>query len=312
MVIIKFCPLCRSQKISYLFPSRDRMFEIPGNFAINLCLNCYLRILSPRPSTRQLMKYYPKQNYYAYQRARGGFFNNVRKYLVRHYYRPSLLSKAIATFIHNVPALPQGRPPGKILDIGCGAGETLILLKDLGWETYGLEIDKEAVRIGNKRGLINVGYGGYRDLAKYPNNYFRVIRLYHVIEHLDDPMLCLRMIKQKIKKGGEVIIGTPSIASLVARLFGTFWYNLDSPRHLFLFTPGTLKKLAIRSGFMIKGVEYCSAGGLVGSIQYRLNDKFHLKLDLINKLWFILLFYPLEWVFDKLRVGDVFVIRMTK
>ncbi|MFZ5845405.1 MAG: class I SAM-dependent methyltransferase [Patescibacteria group bacterium] len=223
-----------------------------------------------------------------------------------------MLSQIISTFIHEVPALPKKSPGGKILDIGCGAGETLLLLKSLGWQTYGLEIDRQAVKVAQKMGLTDVKYGGYRNLTTYPDNYFDAIRLYHVFEHLDNPLLCLRLITRKVKKGGEVIIGTPNSSSFAARLFRRYWYNLDSPRHLFLFNPKLLKKLIFQAGLRPLKVEFCSAGGLLGSLQYYLREKNGLRIQLIHQPLLVILFYPLEWLLDKLSQGDVFVLRAVK
>ena len=304
MEAINSCPLCRSPKLNYLYPTSDRMFELPGRFAIRRCAKCHLWILSPRPSIDNLNKYYPKQNYYAYKAHQSGFFSKLRDYMVRHYYRPSLLSKIISTLVHEVPALPQKLPGGRILDIGCGAGETLLLLRSLGWQVYGLEIDRQAVKVAQKRGLTDVKYGGYRDLAKYSDNYFDAVRLYHVFEHLDDPLLCLRLIARKVKKGGEVIIGTPNSGSFAARLFKRYWYNLDSPRHLFLFNPKLLEKLASQAGLRPRKVEFCSAGGLIGSLQYYLREKNGLRMQLIHQPVLVILFYRSEEHTSELQSPD--------
>ena len=180
-------------------------------------------------------------------------------------------------------------------------------LKKLGWETHGLDIDSKAVEIANKKGL-NAKCGTFRALSTYPDNYFDAIRLYHVIEHLDNPSLCLSLIRKKLKKEGELLIGTPNISSPSAHIFGSYWYNLDSPRHLFLFSPQTLGKLLNKYNFVIQKIEFCSAGGIPGSLQYVARMVFNRKIDLI-KIPIVLLFYPLEWLFNKLGAGDVFVMR---
>ena len=108
--------------------------------------------------------------------------------------------------VQGVPAIPQ-KPrikKGKILDVGCGSGDTLALLKKLGWDVYGLEIDKNAVKVARERGLVNVKLGGYEKIASFPNNYFDSIRLYHVIEHIPDPRACLKLIYKKLKPGGRL------------------------------------------------------------------------------------------------------------
>jgi 2-polyprenyl-3-methyl-5-hydroxy-6-metoxy-1,4-benzoquinol methylase len=220
-----------------------------------------------------------------------------------------LFSLAISTFIQNVPAMPSSVKKGKILDIGCGAGDTLVLLKKVGWDTYGLDMDKFAIENAKKRGLHHIMLGTYKSLSKYPDNYFDAIRLYHVIEHIDNPGLCLELMRRKLKKNGELVIGTPNVDSVITSVFKSYWYNLDSPRHLFLFSPKTLGRLAKQKKFTVQKIEYCAAGGIVGSIQYILDKAFHTKTNLIHKLYIVLLFYPFDWILNKMKSGDVFVLR---
>lgn len=288
------------------------MFELPGTFTLVECLRCSLVSLFPMLSRSQVAPYYPAKKYYAYDsKVKGSFFATLRTYLVRANNHPSPVSKILAMLLPKVPAIPDSLTGGKILDVGCGVGDTLILLKELGWETYGIDIDETAVAVAKKRGVDHVRVGFYQDISTYPDNFFDAIRLYHVIEHLDDPLQCLRLVNKKLKKGGQLIIGTPNIESLVSHLFGTYWYNLDAPRHLVLFSPRTLREAVVQSGFRVTHVEFCSAGGLLGSIQYALRDKFGINWNLIHTQWLVLLFYPFEWLIDRMKKGDVFVLRAT-
>lgn len=290
------------------------MFNLPGNFFVKKCSQCALVVLDPQPGKEVLKKHYPSLNYYSYvKNKKRGFFEILRTYLIKHYYSPTLLSLLISNLIQKVPAIPGTFiENGKIMDLGCGTGDTLLLLRDLGWNTFGIEMDGNAIGNARKRGLENVKLGTYEALAQYPDNYFDVIRLYHVIEHVDNPSLCLNLIKKKLKKGGELIMGTPNAESLVSKLFKSLWYNLDSPRHLFIFSPVTLRKLVEKQGFVAKKIEFGSAGGIVGSIQYFINDIFGKKVDLIHSLPVVLLFYPIEWLLDKFSLGDVFTVRASK
>lgn len=247
------------------------------------------------------MKYYPSAKYYSYGATTAtSFFGKLRAFFIAH------------EFFQLVPAMPRGGGRGKILDVGCGSGDTLAQLQSIGWETYGLDVDAQAIKVAHKRGLKNVSLGSYENMKKYPDNFFDTIRIYHVIEHLDDPIDCLRRAYKKLKPGGEIILGTPNIGSIIAKLAGSYWYNLDCPRHLSLFTPKTLGELVRRCGFGKHTISYCSAGGWVGSIQYIVEERAGLDIDLINRLWLVMLFYPIEWILDRMGMGDVFVLRAQK
>lgn len=304
------CPVCRFNGFHTLFWAKDRMFGLAGKFRVVRCRSCGLVSLFPIPEAKQLARYYPARRYYAYDsRKKEGVFLKMRAYLVRLRYDPSLAARLMRSLLPEVPAMPTPVRRGNILDVGCGTADTLVLLKEFGWHTFGLERDKRAVEVARNRGVDDVKLGVYQDIARYPDRFFDVIRLYHVIEHIDDPLLCLRLIQKKLKKGGELIIGTPNEASLVSRLFGTYWYNLDTPRHVVLFCPKTLRHAVVEAGFGEVNIAFCSAGGLLGSVQYVLKETFHIDWNLVHTPLFVLLLYPIEWMLDALRMGDVFVLR---
>jgi len=296
------CDICGGRKSKFLFSSKDRMCHIPGNFRVMRCLSCGVWYLRPKLAKKILSRYYPSQTYYAYTEGKKGFFGILREFLIAHRF----------FLFPSVPAMPGGtKKPGRILDVGCGTGESLISLQKLGWEGYGLDRDKKALAVATKRGVRHIRYGSYKDISRYPNNFFDVVRLYHVIEHLDDPALCLRLIRKKLKQSGQLLLGTPNAASFASRIFGTYWYNLDSPRHLFVFSPRILRKLCEEAGFLVAEVAFCSAGGIIGSVQYLLEDKLNRRINLIHTVGWVLATYPLERIMDWFGRGDVFTIRAT-
>lgn len=310
---ISHCIVCDEVIFSPLFKTKDKMFNLPGIFEVNKCIKCGLVFLNPQPSQEELKKHYPHQKYYSYKatiKGLSGLVSKFRAYLIKNHYNPTLLSKTFSSLIQGVPAIPNKpvRKPWRVLDVGCGTGNTLVLLKELGWEVYGLDIDKNAIKVAKVRGL-NVKLGGYEKTSSFPDNYFDSIRLYHVFEHIPNPDNCLQLIYKKLKPGGEVILGTPNSNSLVSRIFGKFWFNLDIPRHLFIFSPKTLSKIVKKNGFSHISVVFCSGDGLGRSIIYTLNGLLGKKMD-TNKftlLFFIL--YPVEWFLDKFKSGDIMIVR---
>ena len=306
---IPVCNVCEGRQWNYLYETRDRMFDLPGTFSTYRCSRCGLLRLAPGLSQKKLVSYYPPRQYYSY--VPEGKLSPLWKFRTFLIARRAILARILTVLIH-VPAIPKFRSGGKILDIGCGTGDTLVQLKDLGWNVYGVDIDKEAVAIAKRRGLTRVRFGSYTTIRNYRDGYFDVIRLYHVIEHLDNPDLLLRLAYKKLKHGGELIIGTPNADSLISRLAGRYWYNLDSPRHLFIFSPSTLERMLTKHTFTISYLDYCSIGGIVGSIQYYLRDTLGLTKKIIYNAWIIVLFYPVERALDWLRLGDIFIIHARK
>lgn len=307
------CPDCFSRDRSFRFIAHDRMFHLPGSFQIYKCLTCGLTYIGNPPKSEEIGTYYPKTRYYSYRdQDDDGFFVALRNYLLLHYYKPTVLSRLLTGFIPNVPAIPVYQKNGKIFDIGCGTGGTLTSLRKLGWNTYGVDIDAKAIEIAKIKGVEHALVGTYQKLEQFPDNFFDAVRLYHVIEHLYDPGDCLRLIQKKLKQNGELIIGTPNSDSLVSKIFGTYWYNLDAPRHLVLFNPKNLALAIKKYGFCVQKAEFCSAGGILGSLGYVVSERLHRNISFLANQTIVILMYPIEWMLDTLSLGDIFVIRARK
>lgn len=131
---------------------------------------------------------------------------------------------------------------GRLLDIGCGNGSYLAMMKRLGWEVVGTEIDPKAADIATSSLGIFVHVGDLED-APFEHASFDVITMSHVIEHVADPIEFLNTAARFLKPGGEMIVVTPNLSSLGSRIFGADWYYLDPPRHLYLFTPASVRLL---------------------------------------------------------------------
>ncbi len=134
-----------------------------------------------------------------------------------------------------------------LLDVGCGDGEALDILRNLGWRVLGVELDGNAVESARTRGL-DVRHG---DLAAagFANDSFDTVTSSHVIEHVHDPLAFLIEQKRVLKSGGRLIAVTPNVRGPIHRKHAEHWLNLDPPRHLVIFTPASLKRLATAAGF---------------------------------------------------------------
>jgi len=309
---IRKCPLCKSSNILYLFDGRDRLYDFPGIFWVSRCTSCGFQWSEPQLSDKQLSKYYPQASYYSYKDGtKRNFFAKLRTFIIQEYGRGTVLGSFLY-FLFPIPGLPDIRKKGAILDIGCGSGDTLSLLSDFGWTTWGIEPDKRAVRFARTRGITNVIVGSHKKISNIRKELFDVVRLYSVLEHIDNPLYALSLAYRVLKTEGEIIIGIPNAKSVMARLFGTYWYNLDVPRHRYHFTPKTIKKILAHSGFSDTRISFHSAGGLLGSIGHVLKHRFGISNTLITNTPLFLLFYPIEWLFDCLGAGDMMVITAKK
>lgn len=140
--------------------------------------------------------------------------------------------------------------PGKILDFGCGPGWILSSL-DNKWDKHGVEISKYASQYASKYAKI---YNG--SIETYKEEKFDVILMYHVIEHLTDPLSIIKQIYTKLKPGGYLVMGTPDFDSGAARRYGEKFRLLHDPTHISLFSNDSMHRFLRDNGFKINKVEY--------------------------------------------------------
>lgn len=136
----------------------------------------------------------------------------------------------------------------RLLDVGCHIGVMVELAQARGWEAWGVEPSVWAAEQARARGLrVLTGTLAHRDL---PENYFDVVTMWDVIEHLTDPTAEIRHVQRILKPGGIFAIHTIDIESLFARLMGKRWPWLME-MHLYYFSPRTLSKLLAQNGFRV-------------------------------------------------------------
>jgi 2-polyprenyl-3-methyl-5-hydroxy-6-metoxy-1,4-benzoquinol methylase len=162
--------------------------------------------------------------------------------------------------------------PGKVFDVGCGAGISLDSFQALGWETSGIDISLEAVEVARSKGhTISLG-----DLctAGLPEASFDVVLMSHVLEHMPSPRLALSAIRRMLRLGGYLIIEVPNLATFWTLIFRQRSWNWDLPRHFYHFTAETLRRLLDTAGFeIIKLRTKGTANYLLQSIAVSLLEK---------------------------------------
>ena len=154
---------------------------------------------------------------------------------------------------HGVMWLP-GATPGRLLDVGCGAGSFLARMQELGWQVTGVEPDPAGARATREKlgqGRVVAANLGSCELQAES---FDAITLSHVIEHLPDPADALRTCLRLLRPGGTLVCTTPNAGGLGARSFGEHWMHWDPPRHLQLYDPDTLERQIREAGFDVRRV----------------------------------------------------------
>ena len=148
--------------------------------------------------------------------------------------------------------LLRGVARGRLLDVGSGRGRFLAAAKAAGWEVVGIELEPEMAKELSRRFGIDVVVGTAIDAeAQGP---FDVITMWHVLEHLPDPLAALMRASDSLRPEGMLIVSVPNYASAQARLGGDHWLHLDIPRHIYHFSPDPLSRLVERAGFRVERI----------------------------------------------------------
>ena len=138
----------------------------------------------------------------------------------------------------------------KMLDYGYGSGDWL---KDMHVKRYvnlyGYDI---GANLENIKVLQDIGINIINaNSIETEKNLFGVIRFNHVAEHLRNPVQTFKECYNLLEDEGFLLISVPSINSFSWRLFKDNFSSLDKPRHLFHYTPASLKSVIENSGYRI-------------------------------------------------------------
>jgi 2-polyprenyl-3-methyl-5-hydroxy-6-metoxy-1,4-benzoquinol methylase len=231
------CVICgnstRRHKIVY-----DDRYGYPGSFQLNICLQCrHISIAGdfmPELLTKLYTHYYPRST----------FDLNL--------YRPSPEVKGFKAWLNGEKRSAYCWVPKnvRVLDIGCGFGETLGYHASRGCEVYGVEADENIRRVAEKFGFkVQVGLF---DPDKYESNFFDYVTMDQVIEHVTDPLETMRGIAKVLKSGGTAILSTPNASGWGARLFGRRWINWHAPYHIQHFSPSSMHIAAQQAGLSVE------------------------------------------------------------
>jgi 2-polyprenyl-3-methyl-5-hydroxy-6-metoxy-1,4-benzoquinol methylase len=180
----------------------------------------------PKPSLEKLPSYYESDDYISHTDGKRSLFE-------RMYH----LIKNVA-LKNKLKLINAKSPKGKLLDIGAGTGDFLVVAKNDGWQTIGIEPSSKAKTIA-----LNKGVTFADNLATLADNSFDVITMWHVLEHVPNLEEYISELKRLLKPSGTIVIAVPNFKSFDATYYGKFWAAFDVPRHLWHFSKTAIAKL---------------------------------------------------------------------
>lgn len=241
------CLICGSDRASLLFRQTDRLYgTTEKQFAVVRCGECGLARLDPQPSPDELRRYYPDNYWFAPD-------GSLVARLEERYRR--IVLRGHVRFVER--ALRDSRARGPLLDVGCGGGLFLGMMRHRGFRVVGLDFSWDAAALAWRHQEVPAVVG---DLERAPlrSGSFAGITMSHVLEHLPDPHAYLAAAHRLLQPDGRLVIHVPNAASWQFRLLGRRWNGVDVPRHLFDYRDRDVERLLAVSGFAVLRRRYFS------------------------------------------------------
>ena len=206
-----------------------------------------------------LTNYYPK-NYYGNE---GKRFNILFEYLV-------LFARFLRSFFCFRLFLKKNV---KLLDVGCGRGQFIYLLKKIGWSVFGTELSSTSASAAKKKiGEKFIFIKENLEEVKNININFDIITFWHVLEHLKNPKRVIEVLEKKLDKNGFFVIEVPNFDSYQRFIDRNYWILLECPRHVTHFTKKSLLSLFSKDKYnLIKISTFSLEYGCYGMLQSLLN-----------------------------------------
>ncbi len=192
------------------------------------CRRCGLRYRKELPSPEELF--------------------NLYESFAREYYLGEDKKEIDETLDHSdrLRVIAPYRREGRILDVGCSTGGFLKAARQEGWEPYGVDFSPTVAQACEREEL--KVFGGTLMEAKYPGEFFDVVRLWATLEHVRDPFLCLKESFRILRKGGLALFSVPNGDCLIFKLLRAR-YRYICPEHLYYYSKRSIQTLLKRVGF---------------------------------------------------------------
>lgn len=232
IIIGNSCAICNSPLTTRIVEgvrTDERVYDVW------FCKTCKVGVVLPVPHREDLALLYSAGSY---RGEKGERFSAFLEFFI-HFSR-NRRKKRIKRYVSS----------GTILDIGCGRGLFLDIMRRDGWTVAGVEFDAHAASDVSAAYDFPVVSGEPSGWG-FADGSFDVVTLSHVLEHLHNPVEMIRVCRRLLRKGGLLVCGTPNIASLQASVGKGLWFHLDVPYHLHLFSEEGLVNLLRMHSFKI-------------------------------------------------------------
>jgi 2-polyprenyl-3-methyl-5-hydroxy-6-metoxy-1,4-benzoquinol methylase len=289
------CPMNCVKGDKLVLTGFDRLHDLPGEFNVVKCCVCGLMRTNPRPTPATIGLCYPDVYgpYLGTKLQKSTTTSRVKKLLT------PLVRKL---FDDQSQRLPPKLSPSRMLEIGCASGAFLHHMASQGWQVEGIEFSATASQAARQLGY--KVYTGALENAPAPTIPVDLIVGWMVLEHLHNPIVCLKKLHDWSSSNASLVISVPNANAFEFNLFKDEWYSLHLPNHLFHYTPQTLAKVFTAGGWTIQKVHHHrSITNLVSSLAYVIDrkgwpklGKWLMEFSLRSGKWYYIRF-PIAWIF---------------
>ena len=249
------CNLCGVADEEMIFLTPERIVR---------CRRCGLIYCNPRLDAASLGKIYSK-DYFVLDQGKSGI--DYKAY-ANYVNEEPVITRSMHKRMKKVERFAGSK--GRVLDIGCATGFSLLAASARGWKAEGIECSEFCVEYARSRGL-TVHQGSLRD---YPGRDESVdaITMWDYLEHSPDPLGDLKICRSLLKKGGVILLSIPNVDSWSYRLLGKKWIGFKNIEHLYFFSRHTMAQLARQAGLVMERCfyhgKYVSLAFFLSRIQY--------------------------------------------
>lgn len=250
------CPVCGACR--YRFVNRCNLTAQDSPLGLDSvvlvrCFACGLLYVNPQPQadTQEMQKLYGQSYFNA------GY---MRFYGMEE---GEEAAQSNESFEQRLSFIERYAKKGRLLDIGCASGAFMKFAESGGWDVYGIEASAYVAEIAARNYGTRVVKGSLED-SRFPEDFFDVICIGDVLEHIASPVEFLTGVKKVLKNAGIVYIATPNSLSLYYKVFmllSRFTHKnyFVLPYHLIHYSPSALLCLLEKTGYKVKYLRFSNS-----------------------------------------------------
>jgi len=280
------CRICGNNNKNKRYLINENMKGLNEVFTYFQCSKCGCLQIESFPLN--ISDYY-FNNYYSYSENKFSNVNNFFVKIILNYilnyiiFNKGMLNKHLFNFLslkyttllslRAFSFIPNLTKNSKILDVGCGTGGKLYILKNFGFRNL-LGIDPFLKKDFHYKNGLNILKNDIYDVK----GKWDIIILNHSFEHMKNPIKTLKKIKKLLSNKGFCVIRMPTTSSYAWKHYKENWVQIDAPRHFFLHSLKSIKILAKKTGFRLEKYIYDSR-----SFQFWGSEQNLKKIPLLSK-----------------------------